>query len=87
MNTRMKIVTTAKTRIVSHSKEIVVEQPAGLPDLGQRVGIALQPSPRRGDGSTYLYIEQHRGERLLFSPSYMDLEQSGRLLTNCQSAL
>jgi hypothetical protein len=54
----------AATQVESHSKNISVVLPAGLPELAQRHGIAFQLYSG-GDGSCYLYIEQHQGERLL----------------------
>ena len=54
----------AATQVVSHSKNIAVVLPASLPELAQRHGIAFQLYSG-GDGSCYLYIEQHQGERLL----------------------
>lgn len=56
---------TAEARIVSHSQDIVIEQPTDLPELAQHRGIALQLYSGSGDGKTYLYIEQHQGQRLL----------------------
>jgi hypothetical protein len=54
-----------EAQIVSRSKEIVVVKPASLPELAQQGGIALQMYSESGDGSSYLYIEQNHGERLL----------------------
>lgn len=56
---------TAEAKVVSPSKDIVVDQPTDLPELAQRQGIALELYSGSGDGKTYLYVEQHRGERLL----------------------
>jgi hypothetical protein len=56
---------TAEAKIVSQSKDIVIEQPTDLPELARRKGIALQLYSESGDGSTYLYVEQHQGQRLL----------------------
>jgi hypothetical protein len=56
---------TAEAKIVSQSKDIVIEQPTDLPELARRMGIALQLYSETGDGSTYLYVEQHQGQRLL----------------------
>lgn len=56
---------TAQAKIVSQSKEIAIEQPTDLPELAQRTGIALHLYSGSGDGSTYLYVEQHQGQRLL----------------------
>jgi hypothetical protein len=55
----------AEKLIVSHSKDVIVVLPAALPTLAQRYGIAFQLYSESGDGSCYLYIEQHQGERLL----------------------
>jgi hypothetical protein len=55
----------AESEVVSHSKNIVVELPASLPELARRHGIAEQVYSESSDGSCYLYIEQHQGERLL----------------------
>ena len=56
---------TLEAKIVSQSKDIVIEQPTDLPELARRMGIALQLYSETGDGSTYLYVEQHQGQRLL----------------------
>lgn len=56
---------TEKAQVVSHSKDVVVVTPGSLPELAQRHGIAFQLYTESGDGSCYLYIEQHMGERLL----------------------
>ena len=56
---------TAEAEIVSSSKDIVIEQPTDLPELAQRQGLALELYSGSGDGRTYLYIEQHHGERLV----------------------
>ena len=56
---------TAKAEVASHSKNIVIEQPTDLPELAQRPGIAFHLYTETGDGSAYLYVEQHNGERLL----------------------
>ena len=50
---------TAEAKIVSQSKDIVIEQPTDLPELARRTGIALELYSETGDGSTYLYVEQH----------------------------
>jgi hypothetical protein len=55
----------AKSEVVSHSNNIVVVLPANLPELARRRGIAEQVYSGSSDGSCYLYIEQHQGERLL----------------------
>jgi hypothetical protein len=55
----------AEKLIISHSKDVVVVLPAALPSLAQRHGIAFRLYSESGDGSCYLYIEQHEGERLL----------------------
>lgn len=56
---------TADAKIVSHARNIVIEQPTDLPELAQHRGIALQLYSDSGDGRTYLYIEQHQGQRIL----------------------
>jgi hypothetical protein len=56
---------TAEAKIVSPSKDIVVDQPTDLPELAQRQGLAFQLYTGSGDGGVYLYVEQHHGERLL----------------------
>jgi hypothetical protein len=53
-----------EAQVMSHSKDIVVVLPASLPELA-RHGIAFQLYSGSGDGSCYLYIEQHQGEGLL----------------------
>ena len=55
----------AEAEIVSHSKNIVIELPTDLPELAQHRGIALQLYSGNEDGKTYLYIEQHEGQRLV----------------------
>jgi hypothetical protein len=55
---------TAQAQISSHSKDVVIEQPANLPELAQTPGIAFQLYTESGDGSAYLYIEQQEGKRL-----------------------
>lgn len=55
---------TAVAQIVSHSKDVVIEQPANLPELAQKPGIAFYLNTEGGDGSAYLYIEQQNGQRL-----------------------
>ena len=56
---------TARAEIVSHSKNIVIEQPTNLPELAQRPGIAFHLYTESGDGNAYLYVEQHNGQRLV----------------------
>lgn len=58
------LVSTAKAEIISHSKDIIIEQPADLPEPAQLPGIDFQLYSG-SNGSTYLYIEQHNGDRLL----------------------
>ncbi len=48
----------------SRSKEIVVLTPADLPELAQRPGEAMHLYDTT-DGRTFLYIEQHHGQRLV----------------------
>ena len=55
----------AKAEVVSHSKNLIIEQPANLPELAQRPGIAFHLYTESGDGSAYLYVEQHNGQRLV----------------------
>jgi len=55
----------AVAQIESRSKEIVVVKPISLPELVQQRGTAFQLYSGDGDSNTYLYIEQHQGERLL----------------------
>jgi hypothetical protein len=59
------LVGATNAQIVSHSRDIIVERPSSLPEFAQQPGVALQLYSGNGDGRTYLYIEQHRGERLL----------------------
>lgn len=56
---------TAKAEIVSHSKNLIIEQPTNLPELAQRPGIAFHLYTAAGDGNAYLYVEQHNGQRLV----------------------
>jgi hypothetical protein len=56
---------TASAQIVSHSKNLVIEQPANLPEFAQRPGIAFHLYTESGDGNAYLYVEQHHGQRLV----------------------
>jgi len=55
---------TAKAQIVSHSKDVVIEQPANLPESAQEPGIAFYLNTESGDGRAYLYIEQQNGDRI-----------------------
>ena len=55
----------AKAEIVSHSKNLIIEQPTNLPELAQRPGVAFHLYTDAGDGNAYLYVEQHNGERLV----------------------
>jgi hypothetical protein len=55
----------AKAEVVSHSKNLIIEQPANLPELAQRPGIAFHLYTESGDGHAYLYVEQHNGQRLV----------------------
>ena len=52
-----------QAQIKSHSGNLIVEQPADLPEMAQTPGQALFLY-QAGDGETYLYVEQHNGERL-----------------------
>ena len=56
---------TAKAEVVSHSKNLIIEQPANLPELAQRPGIAFYLYTESGDGDAFLYVEQHNGQRLV----------------------
>jgi hypothetical protein len=56
---------TAKAEVVSHSKNLIIEQPANLPELAGRPGIAFHLYTESGDGQAYLYVEQHNGQRLV----------------------
>lgn len=47
----------------THSKAIVVEQPADLPELAQRNSEAMYLH-ETGDGRTVLYLEQDQGRTL-----------------------
>ncbi|WP_263368061.1 LVIVD repeat-containing protein [Edaphobacter bradus] len=58
------VVSTAKAEIVSHSKDIIVDKPADLPEPTQVPGIAFQLHSGV-NGGTYLYIEQHGGDHLV----------------------
>jgi LVIVD repeat len=52
-----------QAQIKSHSGNLIVEQPADLPEMAQTPGQALFLY-QGGDGETYLYVEQHNGGRL-----------------------
>jgi hypothetical protein len=56
---------TAKAEGASHSNNLIIEQPANLPELAQRPGIAFHLYTESGDGNAYLYVEQHNGQRLV----------------------
>lgn len=56
---------TAKAEVASHSKNLIIEQPANLPELAQHPGIAFHLYTESGDGGAYLYVEQHNGQRLV----------------------
>jgi hypothetical protein len=51
------------SEITSRSKDIVIEQPGDLPELAQRKGEAMELRSL-GNGTTYLYVEQHEVSRL-----------------------
>jgi hypothetical protein len=53
----------SQAEIRSATKEIVIEQPADLPEQAQRPGQDLLLH-QDGHGSTYLYVEQQEGRRL-----------------------
>jgi hypothetical protein len=55
----------ANAQIVSHSKNLIIEQPTNLPELAQRPGISFHLYTESGDGNAYLYVEQHNGQRLV----------------------
>ena len=55
----------ANAEIVSHSKNLIIEQPKNLPEFAQRPGIAFHLYTGSGDGKAYLYVEQHHGQRLV----------------------
>ena len=59
------LASSAKAEIVSHSKNLIIEQPTNLPELAQRPGIAFHLYTGSGDGNAYLYVEQHNGQRLV----------------------
>jgi hypothetical protein len=52
-----------QAEIKSHSRNLIVEQPADLPEMAQTRGQSLFLYPAR-DGETYLYVEQQNGARL-----------------------
>jgi hypothetical protein len=56
---------TSEAKVVSPSKDIVIDEPTDLPELAQHESLAFQLYSGSGDGRTYLYIEQHHGQRLL----------------------
>jgi len=55
---------TTQAELTSKSKDIIVEQPADLPELAQHVGLAMKLHSL-SDGRSFLYVEQHHGERLV----------------------
>ena len=65
----------ARAEIVSHSKNLIIEQPTNLPELAQRPGIAFHLYTESGDGNAYLYVEQHNGQRLVV----FDVTDPGRV--------
>lgn len=66
---------TAKAQIVSHSKDVVIEQPTKLPESAQEPGIAFYLNTESGDGRAYLYIERQNGARL----TVLDVSDPGHL--------
>jgi hypothetical protein len=52
-----------QAEIKSHSENLIVEQPADLPEMARTPGQALFLY-QAGDGETYLYVEQQNGTRL-----------------------
>lgn len=59
------LASTALAQIVSHSRDVVIEQPINLPEQAQLPGDALYLNTESGDGSAYLYVEQQHGQRLV----------------------
>ncbi len=56
---------TAVAQIVSHSRDVVIEQPANLPEQAQVAGDAFYLNTESGNGNAYLYVEQQHGQRLV----------------------
>jgi len=52
-----------QAEIKSHSENLIIEQPADLPEMARTPGQALFLY-QGGDGETYLYVEQQNGTRL-----------------------
>lgn len=52
-----------QAEVKSHSGNQIVEEPSDLPEMAKTPGQALFLY-QAGDGATYLYVEQHDGERL-----------------------
>ena len=52
-----------QAEVKSHSRNLIIEQPADLPEMAQTRGQSLFLY-QAGDGETYLYVEQHNGARL-----------------------
>jgi len=61
--TSLLLVLPVQAEIKSHSKNLIVEQPADLPEMAQTPGQSLFLY-QAGDGETYLYVEQEKGARL-----------------------
>jgi LVIVD repeat len=61
--TGLLLVLPVQAEIKSHSKNLIVEQPADLPEMAQTRGQSLFLYSA-GDGETYLYVEQQNGARL-----------------------
>ncbi len=59
------LASTAGAQIVSHSRDVVIEQPINLPEQAQVAGDAFYLNTESGNGSAYLYVEQQNGQRLV----------------------
>ncbi len=55
---------TVHAELTSRSKDIIVEQPADLPELTQHVGLTMELHSS-SDGRSFLCVEQHHSERLV----------------------
>lgn len=69
------LASTANAEVVSQSRNLIIEEPANLPELAQRPGIAFHLYTESGDGNVYLYVEQHNGQRLVV----FDVTDPGRV--------
>lgn len=63
-----------QAEIKSHSGNLIVEQPANLPEMAQTPGQALFLY-QAGDGKTYLYVEQNDGAR----PAIFDVTDPAKI--------